>query len=693
MDDNPLLTKAHRIPFDRIRTEHVVPATRHALARAERELADLIAEHPDGTVGTFASTIGALDALAQRLSETFGVVRHLNAVANSPELRVAFNEVLPEVTAFFAKLTTNDALWQVVKRYAASDEAATLEGVHRRHLHKIVDEFRRAGADLPEEERARAEALKVELAKLGTRFGENVLDATNAYELVVTDEGELAGLPQGALRRARESAAARGQDGYRFTLQAPSYMPAMKYLENRDLRRELYQALARVGTEGERDNRGIVRDILAKRRELANLLGYRDYADLVLEDRMMKSGDRAVAFERELEERTRPYFEHEVHELERFAADHLGIARLEPWDVTFVMEKLRLARLDMDEESLRPYFPLDSVLNGLFQLTERLFGVRVEQAQGVPTWHDEVQVYDLRHEDGTYLGSLYADWFPRESKRAGAWMNGIVTGGPTSAGFDPHVGVIAANFTPPDGGGTPLLTHDEVETVFHEFGHLLHHLMCRVELRGRSSMNVAWDFVELPSQIMENWTWEREALDLFARHHETGEPIPDELYQNLRRGRTFLEAIGQMRQLSYGSADLALHVDYDPAGDADPLEVARAAMAPMEVRPEFAQGERMARFSHVFAGGYAAGYYSYKWSEVLEADAFGRFAREGIFNADTGRAFAREILAKGDAEDPEVMFRAFMGRDPDPGALIRRNLGPAPVAAGVSAAADGPAQD
>src|SRR5690606_32030424 len=322
-------------------------------------------------------------------------------------------------------------------------------------------------------------------------------------------------------------------------------MPAMKYLENRDLRRELYQALARVGTEGERDNRGIVRDILAKRRELANLLGYRDYADLVLEDRMMKSGDRAVAFERELEERTRPYFEREVHELERFAADHLGIARLEPWDVTFVMEKLRLARLDMDEESLRPYFPLDSVLNGLFQLTERLFGVRVEQAQGVPTWHDEVQVYDLRHEDGTYLGSLYADWFPRESKRAGAWMNGIVTGGPTSAGFDPHVGVIAANFTPPDGGATPLLTHDEVETVFHEFGHSLHHLMCRVEVRGRSSMNVAWDFVELPSQIMENWTWEREALDLFARHRETGEPIPDELYQNLRRGRTFLEAIGQ----------------------------------------------------------------------------------------------------------------------------------------------------
>jgi len=680
MDDNPLLSTDFRIPFDRITPEHVVPATRHALARAERDLAELVAAHGPTDAGTFASTIGALDDLAQRLARTFGVVRHLNGVSNSPELRTAFNEVLPEVTAFFAKLTTHEALWQVVKRYADSSEARSLDPLRARHLRKTVDEFRRAGADLPEAERARAESLKVELAQLGTRFGENVLDATNAYELVVDDPARLDGLPEGAMRRARDAAAARGQDGYRFTLQAPSYTPFMKYVADRALRQELHQAFHRVGTEGEHDNRGVVREILARRRELANLLGYRDYADLVLEDRMMKSGERAVAFERELMERTAPYFEREVAELERFAADELGIERLEAWDLAFVSEKMRLARLDLDEEALRPYFPLDAVLHGLFQLTERLFGVRVEAVVGVPTWHPEVQVYDLRHEDGTFLGSLYADWFPRESKRAGAWMNGIVTGGPTASGFDPHVGVIIANFTPPDAGGAPLLTHDEVQTVFHEFGHLLHHLMCRVELRGRASMNVAWDFVELPSQILENWTWEREALDLFARHHRTGETIPEALFQNLKRGRTFLEAIAQMRQLSYGTADLALHVAYDPSVDGDPFEVARAAMEPMEVRPEFAQGERIARFSHVFAGGYAAGYYSYKWSEVLEADAFGRFAREGIFNPDTGRAFAREILAKGDADDPEALFRAFMGRDPDPGALIRRNLGPAPAA-------------
>lgn len=680
MDDNPLLSTDFRIPFDRITPEHVVPATRHALARAERELAEQVAAHASNQAGTFASTIGALDDLALRLARTFGVVRHLNGVSNSPELRSAFNEVLPEVTAFFAKLTTHDALWQVVKRYADSSEARALDPLRARHLRKTVDEFRRAGADLPEAERARAEALKVELAKLGTRFGENVLDATNAYELVVDDPAMLDGLPEGAMRRARDAAAARGQAGYRFTLQAPSYMPFMKYVADRALRQELHQAFHRVGTEGEHDNRGVVREILAKRRELANLLGYRDYADLVLEDRMMKSGERAVAFERELMERTAPYFEREVAQLERFAADELGIEQLEAWDLAFVSEKMRLARLDLDEEALRPYFPLDAVLHGLFQLTERLFGVRVEAVGGVPTWHPEVQVYDLRHEDGTFLGSLYADWFPRESKRAGAWMNGIVTGGPTAAGFDPHVGVIIANFTPPDAGGAPLLTHDEVQTVFHEFGHLLHHLMCRVELRARASMNVAWDFVELPSQILENWTWEREALDLFAHHHRTGETIPEALFQNLKRGRTFLEAIAQMRQLSYGTADLALHVAYDPFADGDPFEVARAAMEPMEVRPEFAQGERLARFSHVFAGGYAAGYYSYKWSEVLEADAFGRFAREGIFNPDTGRAFAREILAKGDSDDPEALFRAFMGRDPDPSALIRRNLGPAPAA-------------
>jgi len=676
---NPLLSTDHRIAFDRIEPRHVVEAVRSSLEYARGRLAALKA----GAGESYEDVIGALDDLVEWPARVFGLVRHLNGVMNSADSRAAYNEVLPEYMAFMAGLTSDAELWSVIKRFAASAAASDLSPLRSRNLHKVVEQFTREGADLPDEQRARAERLRVELAQLSTRFSENVLDSTNAFEMVLSDD-ELAGLPDGVLRRARADAANRGIDGWRFSLQAPSYLPFMKYSENRERRRELHEAFFSVAQSAPHDNRPLVKEILAKRRELANLLGYRDFADMQLEDRMMRSGARAVAFERELAERTRPYFERENAELERFASGELGLDPFHAWDLTYTTERLRRARFDFDDEALRPYFPLDGVLRGLFSLVDTLFGVRVVQTHDVPTWHPDVQTYDLFHEDGTYLGSCYADWFPRESKRAGAWMNGLVTGGPVSdepgARFEPHVGIIAANFTPPDGADQPLLTHDEVGTVFHEFGHLLHHMLSRVSERARSSMNVPWDFIELPSQIMENWTWEREALDLFARHHETGERIPDALFARLKESRTFLEAGAQMRQLSFGSADLAMHVDYDPATGDDPIAVAQAVMEPLAYRPEFAQGRRMAAFSHVFAGGYAAGYYSYKWSEVLEADAFSRFKAEGIFNPVTGREFADSILAQGDSQDADALFRSFMGRDPDVDALIARNLGPAPDA-------------
>lgn len=675
MPENPLLSTAFEVPFHEIAPEHVVPAMREALAAAEARLATLVAPPEDDGALTYDNTLQALDDLFESVLRPFRLVRHLVGVVTGPELRAAYNEALPEVTGFVARLSTNHDLWRRVAAYAAGGEAAALTGVRARHLAKTLDEFRRAGASLPPDRRERVEAVKVELARLTTKFAENVLDATNEFELVVEDESALAGLPASALRRARTRAAERGLSGYRFTLQAPSYLPFVKYVDDRQLRRQLYEAYFRVGTAEPHDNRGVMREILARRRELAGLLGYADFADLQTEDRMIGSGARAAEFERDLVALTRPYFEAEVEELERFAAGELGIERLEPWDLAYVAEKLRMARFAVDEEALRPYFPLPQVLSGLFDLTRRLFGVEVTRVLGVPTWHPDVEVYHLRHEDGTFLGSMYADWFPRESKRDGAWMNGLVTGGPSAAGFEPHVGVVACNFTPPEGDAPALLTHAEVETVFHEFGHLLHHVMCRVEVRARSSMNVPWDFVELPSQLLENWTWEPAATKLFARHHETGAPLPPELFARLVAGRNFLEASSQMRQLMFGTVDLALHRDFEPREGADPLAFGGGIMAAMEPRPDFARPGRLARFTHIFSGGYAAGYYSYKWSEVLDADAFSRFVQEGIFNPATGRRFAESVLWRGDADDAAQLFRDFMGRDPDLGALVRRSLG------------------
>lgn len=672
MTDNPLLSNAFEIPFPDIRPEHVGPGLRTALARTEAGLSELRAGAAEPT---YANTVQALDDLVEGVVRPYVLARHLIGVATTPELRQAFNEVLPEVSGFLARLGTDPALWQTVSRYAATPEAAGLDDVRRRNLDKVLTEFRQSGASLPEAERKRVETLRVELSQLTTKFAENVLDATNAFELLIEDEDAIAGLPDGPKRRARADASARGLTGFRFTLQAPSYMSFVKYVDDRELRRRMHEAYNSVGTSEPHDNRGIMRQILAKRRELAVVLGYADYADLQTEDRMIKSGLRAAQFEEELVAKTRPYFEADMAELERFAVRELGVPRLEPWDVLYASEKLRLARFDVDDEALRPYFPLPRVLEGLFDLTHKLFGVTVSPVSGVPTWHQEVDVYHLHHEDGTFLGSFYADWFPRESKRDGAWMNGLKTGGPTEDGFEPHVGIVAANFTPAEEDRPALLTHSEVETVFHEFGHLLHHVMCRVEVRARASGSVPWDFVELPSQIMENWTWEKAAIDLFAGHFKTGEPLSTELFDRLERSRTFMGAFAQMRQLEYGTVDLALHRDYDPTGAEDPLTFGERVMRGFHLRPDFARGERLARFTHIFAGGYAAGYYSYKWSEVLDADAFSRFAEEGIFNGATGRRFAAAILERGDADDADQLFRDFMGRDPELDALIRRNLG------------------
>jgi oligopeptidase A len=683
---NPLLSSDYRIPFHQVEPGHVVPAVRQALARAERELDELVATPGERT---YQNTLGRMDALLEDLSRVVRPVAHLTSVVSSPELRAAYDEVVPEFSAFYARLWLHEGLWRAVKEFAATPEAARLDPLRRRHLEKSAREFVRAGADLPPNVKQRVEALRVELSQAQTQFANHTLDSTNAFELLVTDPGDLAGLPESAVAQARLSAEARGMEGWRFTLQLPSYSPFMQYAGNRELRRRMQQAYVNRAAQEPFDNRPLVNRILEMRRELARLLGFRDWADFVLEESMAGAGERAVAFERDLEERTRPFWRAEVDELVAFAREELGLAELQPWDSSFVAEKMRRARFELDAEQLRPYFALPRVLEGLFEITSRLFGVRVREVPNEAVWHPEVRFYEMHDEDGTLLGSFYADWHPRESKRSGAWMNGLLTGGPRPDGtFAPHLALVVGNLSPAEGERPPLLTHSEVSTVFHEFGHLLHHILSRVPVPSLAGTHVATDWVELPSQILENWTWERAALDLFARHWQTDEPIPDDLYERMLAARTFMGADFQMRQLSLGTLDLDLHVDFDPATDGDPVERAREIMARFSIRPDFADNHFVTGFTHVFAGDYAAGYYSYLWSEVLDADAFTRFQTEGIFNRETGRAFVDAVLSRGDSREPAELFREFMGRDPDPAALLRRNLG-VEAESGVEALAPG----
>jgi oligopeptidase A len=671
---NPLLSVQFRVPFDQIQAPDVEPAIAVRL-RDARERLEALAAAPGAR--TFENTMRALDLLTEALDYAMGVVRHLESVATYPELRAAFNAVQPEVSAFYTGIPLHQGLWKGIKAYAATDDGGSLTGARRRYLRKTMDTFRRHGADLDPEGKKRLEEVDVELTQLTTRFSEHVLDSTNAFELVITDEADLAGLPPTALAAARQSAERKGKAGWRFTLQAPDYFAVMTYLAKSEIRRTLYEAFAVRATEPERDNRPLLGRILELRREKAVLLGFRDFADLVLEDRMAHTGARALSFLEELKAKTARRFAEENRELDGFRRSIEGpdAPELAPWDVAYYAEKQRAALYDFDEEALRPYFSADRVVAGLFDLVNRLYGIHVEEEAGVPVWDTQVRYFNMRDENGVFLGGFYADWYPRENKRGGAWMDSLITGGPAGEGFQPHLGLICGNLTAPVAGLPALLTHREVETIFHEFGHLLHHMLSRVEIKSMAGTNVAWDFVELPSQIMENWCWERPALDLFARHWETGEPIPDDLFDKMQRARTFRAANAQMRQLGFGFIDLLLHMSYSPERDGEVIAYTRRLLQEFSPAPLPSQHAMIAAFTHLFGSpvGYGAGYYSYKWAEVLDADAFTRFRDQGIFSREAGAAFRENILAKGDSEDPAELYRRFMGRDPDPNALLTRS--------------------
>jgi len=669
---NPLFAIGFEVPFHEIRAEHVVAAIESLLEEAKQrvdEIATPVAAR------TYENTLGALEDATERLELAVTIVDHLESVCSEPALREAHNKVQPEVGAFFASIPLHENLWAALKALAATDEARSLPAVKRRFLDKTLDDFKRHGADLPAAGKKRLEAISRELTEITNKFSQNLLDSTADWELVLDDEARLAGLPPSAREQARASAEKKGKAGYRFTLQAPSVIAVLTYLDDASIRERVYRAFNSRAIEQARDNRPLINRILELRREKAVLLGYRDFADLALHDRMAKTGAAAARFVADLEDKTRAAFEREKSELAAFRRrlEGPGAPDLAAWDVAYYAEKQRRALFDFDEEELRPYFPADRVLRGLFETAERLYGVCVQEDDAMPRWHDDVRCYRIT-ESGQLIGAFYADLYPRDEKRGGAWMNGLITGRPDGDRFKPHLGLICSNITPPLPGKPALLTHDEVSTLFHEFGHLLHHMLSRVEVRSLGGTHVAWDFVELPSQIMENWCWEREALDLFARHFETGAPIPQPLYEKMQRARTYREGSAMMRQLSFAALDLRLHREYDASSDGDVIVYSNALLARYATTPLPDGYAFLTSFGHLFSSptGYAAGYYSYKWAEVLDADAFTRFQREGIFNTETGRAFREAILARGDSEEPMDLYKRFMGREPSVDPLLAR---------------------
>ncbi len=702
---HPYLTKDFHIRWSTLTPEPIVADIELALTEAQSRLDAVIAQ--DRGRISFDSVVLGMEEATRILDESWTLVEHLDSVNNSPALREAHNAMLPKVSAFRAKIPLMEPLWDLIETYSKTEEARGLTGVRKRCLEETVASFKNHGAELPPEKKRRLEEVEAELSQATQKYSENVLDSTNAFELIIDDVAKLKGMPQSAIDAARADALAKGigsndEPKYRLTLKAPSLTPVMQFCDDAEVRRQMWLGSTGIGRSGEYDNTELVWKILRLRQEKADLLGKASFADHILERRMAKDGATALAFTERLHQRVKAAFGKEIIELQEYRADvaHFDHELFEPWDVSYWSEKRRKALFDFDPEELRPYFPLNGVINGMFRLTEMLFDLKITEREAitlhpmkvedatpasldpnkpgpVEVWHDQVKFYEMRNGDGVHIGSFYADWHPRDAKRAGAWMNFLRAGCPPSGEHDRrlHLGLICGNMTPPVDGKPALLTHDEVETVFHEFGHLLHQLLGNVEIPSMNGVNVAWDFVELPSQFMENFCWERESLDFFARHHETGETIPPKLFKRMLAAKNYMAATVMMRQLGFGKLDLELHISHARDEGADLDAVARDITKGYTMQFKTEPPTMARRFSHLFSSpvGYAASYYSYKWAEVLDADAFTRFQKEGVLNPATGRAFRDTILSKGNSEDPAKLFRDFMSRDPDPEALLRRD--------------------
>jgi oligopeptidase A len=670
-------------------SESTEPSIRHALTEA-RHAVETISTQP-ATEATYESSFVALEDATESLSRGWGRLQHLDSVCDNPAQREAINNLLPEVTDFYSSLSLNPRLFNVLNTVAESDEVKTLSPIQQRHIGETIEDFKNSGAALPDDKKTRVATIDLELSQLTKKYSENVLDSTNAWELVITDESKIDGLPDSAKAAAAANAISKGhpEGSYRFTLQAPSMVPIMQHAHDDELRKSAWEASTKVGAEPPFENSDLVWKILKLRQEKAEILGHLNFADLTLQRRMARNGNTALAFVEQIHDKISDRFLADAKQLSEYKASKTGgePEPLNPWEGSYWAERQRKEHYAIDDEDLRPYFPVKGVMDGMFGIATRIFGITISQQEtafyepgtspdpakdgATETWHPEVTSYEILDSNtGEHLGSFYADWHPRETKRGGAWMNSIHTGGPG----EPHLGLIIGNMSPPVGDTPALLTHREVETIFHEFGHLLHGLLSDVPVKSLSGTNVAWDFVELPSQLMENFCWARESLDLFARHYVTGEPIPEELFQKMLAAKNYMSATVFMRQMALGKLDLELHIHLDRYLGRDLAEVDREILEDYRIPTSVKSPSMALRFNHLFSSptGYAAGYYSYKWAEVLDADAFTRFQKEGILNPETGLSFRTEILSKGNSAPPEVLYENFMSRPADPLPLLTR---------------------
>ncbi len=670
---NPLLDFSALPRFSQIKPEHVTPAV-DALLAENKALVEQLANAAEAP--TWKTFVQPMEDANEHLSRAWGPVSHLNSVMNSPELREVYNANLPKLTQYYAEMSQNLALFAKFKALKDSAVYMTLNPAQKKIIENELRGFRLGGAELPEDQKPRFLEIQEALAKLSAKFEENLLDATNAFSLFIDDEATLSGLPDDVKQAAREAAERDGKPGWKLTLHAPSYMPVMQYADNRALREQIYRAYVTRASEfgtPDLDNTDLINQIVSLRREDATMLGFASYAEESLATKMAETPQQVKEFLSELGARAKPHAQRDMDELREFARAELGLADLQAWDATYASEKLRVARYAFSDQEVKQYFPETQVLPGMFKLVETLYGLDIRPSQ-TETWHPDVKFFDIRDRSGGLIGQFYLDLYAREHKRGGAWMDDALTRRRKNDAIQTPVAYLTCNFSAPVGGKPALFTHDEVITLFHEFGHGLHHLLTKIEDLGVSGINgVEWDAVELPSQFMENFCWEWEVLKHLTRHVGSKAPLPRELFDKMTAAKNFQSGLQTLRQIEFSLFDMRLHDDFDPATGKTALQLLQEIRAQVAVLIPPNYNRFPNNFSHIFAGGYAAGYYSYKWAEVLSADAYSLFEENGVLSESVGHRFWSEILGVGGSRPALESFVAFRGREPTIDALLRHN--------------------
>ncbi|OXS13897.1 oligopeptidase A [Zobellella denitrificans] len=674
---NPLLTMDGLPPFSQIKPEHIKPAVEHAIADCKKRVETVLARHEEFT---WDNLVAPLEEVNDHLSRIWSPIGHLNGVMNSEALRQAYESCLPLLSEYHTWMGQHEGLFEAYQSLADRDDFKKLSLAQQKEVDNTLRDFRLSGIALEAEQKKRFGAIQARLSELASTFSNRVLDATQAWVKHITDQALLAGLPESALAAAEAQARARELDGWVFTLDIPSYLPVMMYADDAALREELYRAYCTRASDqgpnaGQFDNTAIIEETLALKQELAELLGYDNYAQVSLATKMARSEQQVLDFLEQLAERSHPQGEAELAELTAFAREQHGVARLNAWDISYYAEKLKQHKYAISDEELRPYFPEQKVVHGLFETVKRLFGVKVRERFGVEVWHPDVRFFDIYDDSGELRGSFYLDLYARANKRGGAWMDDCIGRRYREDGsLQKPVAYLTCNFNGPVGDKPALFTHNEVLTLFHEFGHGIHHMLTKVDVAGVAGINgVAWDAVELPSQFLENWCWQPEALAFISGHFETGEPLPADMLERMLAARNFHSALMMLRQLEFALFDFRLHMARDGARPGRVQEILNQVRSRVSVLPPPEFNRFQHSFSHIFAGGYAAGYYSYKWAEVLSSDAFARFEEEGVFSARVGRDFLHAVLEQGGAKEPMELFKQFRGREPKIDALLRHS--------------------